>query len=364
MIPLNINPQGCPYQALIGTGGIGSGIFFALDGSHTLGREESRSGRFLDQRDYCKLHIIAHYVKVLLGPAFETILVSKVGGAANGTADDWGGRLLAEMAATGLDTRYVATCPGEQTMLSVCFLYPDGSGGNLTASDSACTRVDAETIASVEPEFARLAGHGVALAAPEVPLAARQRLLEMGRKYGFLNAASFTSAEMRPALQMGLFPLIDLLSINLDEAAALLEQPAESASPFEAGPERRRRIVQPAIRSLLEIHSGMKIAITAGQAGSWGWDGSSLIHAPAHQVPVASSAGAGDAFLAALIVGTVAGLAWSESQELASLTAALSVTSPHTIHPSLERHSLWAFASQLGAPISEAVSALLRPDDP
>ena len=55
------------YQALIGTGGVGAGLFFALEGDHTLGREESRSGRFLDRNDYCKLHIAAHYVQVLLG---------------------------------------------------------------------------------------------------------------------------------------------------------------------------------------------------------------------------------------------------------------------------------------------------------
>ena len=361
MSPLNVNLQpdvpirNSPYQALIGTGGIGSGIFFALDGSHTLGREESRSGRFLDQRDYCKLHIIAHYVKVLLGPAFETILVSKVGGAVNGTADDWGRRLLAEMASTGLDTRYVGVCPGEQTLLSVCFLYPDGTGGNLTASDSACNRVDAETIASVEPEFARLSGGGVVLAAPEVPLAARLRLLQLGRQYRFLNAASFTSAEMIPAVEMGLFALTDLLSINLDEAAALLGCPVEATSPVE--------MVQPAIHRLYEINPAMRIVITAGKAGSWGWDGACLTHAPVHTVPVASSAGAGDAFLAALIVGTVAGLSWSQSQELACLTAALSVTSPHTIHPGLDRRSLWAYASQQGVSLSEAVTTLLRPTD-
>ena len=44
-------------------------MFFALDGNHTLGREESRSGHFLDRRDYCKLHIVSHYVCRLLGPA-------------------------------------------------------------------------------------------------------------------------------------------------------------------------------------------------------------------------------------------------------------------------------------------------------
>ncbi len=61
------------YRALIGTGGIGAGAFFALDGNHTLGREESRSGRYLDRRDYCKLHIIAHYVQVLLGEDFGVV---------------------------------------------------------------------------------------------------------------------------------------------------------------------------------------------------------------------------------------------------------------------------------------------------
>ncbi|HKT69754.1 MAG TPA: hypothetical protein VJP83_09970, partial [Terriglobales bacterium] len=70
------------YRRLIGIGGIGSGIFFALDGNHTLGREESRFGRLLDIRDYCKLHIISHYVARLLGAgpggAFRVIPIGKV----------------------------------------------------------------------------------------------------------------------------------------------------------------------------------------------------------------------------------------------------------------------------------------------
>jgi len=348
MTPLNINPENYRYHALIGTGGIGSGIFFALDGDHTLGREESRSGRFLDQRDYCKLHIIAHYVKVLLDPSFETILVSKVGG------DGWGRRLLDEMASTGLDRRYVEVCPGQQTMLSVCFLYPDGTGGNLTASDSACNRVDVEYISRVEPEFIRLAGRGVVLAAPEVPLEARLRLLQLGTAHQFLRAASFTSAEMLPAVDMGLLARTDLLGINLDEAAALLGWPAEEPSLLA--------IIESAIQRLNAINPLMKIAITAGKNGSWAWDGDQLTHAPAYPVQVASSAGAGDAFLAALIAGTVAGLTWPQAQELAALTAALSVTSPHTIHPGLERNSLNALASQSGTSLSDAVKALLKPN--
>ena len=135
-ISLKLDIASASYQAMIGTGGIGSGVFFALDGDHTLGREESRSGRFLDKRDYCKLHIISHYVKVLLGIDFQTILVGKVGD------DEVGHRLLSEMQDTHLDLHYVTAAPGKQTLFSTCFVYPDGSGGNLTTADSACAQVD------------------------------------------------------------------------------------------------------------------------------------------------------------------------------------------------------------------------------
>ena len=39
MASLRFKIGDCRYQALIGVGGIGSGVFFALDGDHTLGRE-------------------------------------------------------------------------------------------------------------------------------------------------------------------------------------------------------------------------------------------------------------------------------------------------------------------------------------
>lgn len=342
MTQLNHNS---PYRSLIGTGGVGSGIFFALLGDHTLGREESRGGRFLDQRDYCKLHIIAHYVKVLLGPAFETILVSRVG------EDAWGSRLMKEMEETGLDTRYVQVCPGEGTLMSVCLLYPDGSGGNLTAVDSACERVDAAYISRVEPEFARRAGQGIALAAPEVPLAARQRLLQMATDHQFLRAAAFTSAEMLPAARLGMFGMTDLLSLNLDEAAALLGWEAD-AHPPEA-------VAEAAAHKLLDLNPALKLAITAGKSGSWAWEGEQWNHLPAIPVAVLSSAGAGDAFFAALIAGTAAGLPWFQAQELAGLAAALSVTSPHTIHPGLERDALRELALQASVSLSPSVERLL-----
>src|SRR5437763_15930976 len=78
-----------PYQRVIGVGGVGTGVFFKLAGDHTLGRNESRAGELLDVRDYCKLHIVLHYVAKLLGAGkhawgFEILPLAKIGNDAPG----------------------------------------------------------------------------------------------------------------------------------------------------------------------------------------------------------------------------------------------------------------------------------------
>jgi ribokinase len=345
MVPLNVDISTCRYQAMIGVGGIGTGAFFALNGNHTLGREESRSGRFLDRRDYCKLHIISHYVKVLLGPEFVTVPVGKVGD------DDAGRRLFEEMRDVGLDMRHVEICPGEQTLMGICLLYPDGTGGNLTVDDSACNQVDAAFLAMAEPEFARFAGRGIALAAPEVPMATRERLLQLGTFYHFLRVGSFISSEMPAAIESGVLGGVDLVGINVDEAAAVGGVSAEEQSPAS--------IVEAAIERLGDINPAMFVSVTAGKFGSWSWDGTTLTHVPAFPVEVVNTAGAGDAHLSGLIAGLVAGLTLAQAQELGTLVAAFSVTSPHTIASELERRSLQALAARLQAPLCDAVRGLL-----
>jgi len=334
------------YRAMIGTGGIGSGRFICLDGNHTLGREESRSGHFLDSRDYCKLHIISHYVKTLLGPDFRVIPIGKVGD------DEVGHGLLEEMEAIGLDLSYVEAIAGESTLCGICFLYPDGTGGNLTEGQSASSAVDVDWITRAEREFRRFADQGIALAAPEVPLVSRKRLLELGSQYGFMRVASFTSAELLQADRLGMFQHVDLLSINLDEAAALVGLSVEEKPPLS--------IAEAAVAKLQGFNPYMRLAITAGAEGSWAWDGEHIRHQAAFPLEVVSTAGAGDAFLAALIVGLVADISFFEAQELATLVAALSVTSPHTIHPNIHRPTLLQFAQRVQAPLSESVRGLLE----
>ncbi len=345
MTHLNVNLANAPYRAMLGVGGIGSGTFFSVNGNHTLGREESRSGHFLDRRDYCKLHIISHYVATLLGPAFDTIPLGMVGD------DVEGQRLVEEMSAAGMDMRFVSVLPATRTLYSFCVVYPDGAGCNLTTDNSASSQVNPATVLEAEPEFARFGGAGIALAAPEVPLAARRTLLELAERYSLLRVASFAAEEVAPAIKDGLIARADLLALNLDEAAA-----AAGLSPENNSPER---VAVAAINGLSAHKTELFVAVTAGRHGSWCFDGSDLRHEPALAVTAVSTAGAGDAFLAGLICGCVAGLALPGKQQLATLVAGQSVTSPHTINKRVNRQTLYELVGRLGSQVEDEVLALL-----
>ncbi len=334
------------YDAMLGVGGIGSGMFFALNGDHTLGREESRSGRILDKNDYCKLHIIAHYVKVLLGPSFQVLPIGKVGN------DDTGRKLLNEMGEVGLNLEYVAVDEGRHTLFSFCFLYPDRSGGNMTTDDSASAAVDEQFVAETEREFKRFEGKGVALAAPEVPLSARAALLRLATQYRFFRVASFTSQEMHDVVRTGLLEQVDLLCINLDEAGSALDEQTQGADP--------RTVVEQAVQRFLAINPKILVSITHGKHGSYLWDGSALSCLGTHTVDVVSTAGAGDAYTAGLIAGVVAGFSLNDAQRLASLCGAYSVTSADTIHKGLNRKQLLGLAERTHDPLSPTVLRLLE----
>jgi ribokinase len=346
MQPLNLNIAACRYHAMLGVGGIGTGVFFSLNGNHTLGREESRSGHFIDRRDYCKLHIVSHYVQALLGAVFVTLPIGRVG------SDKAGKRLMQEMGKAGIDLRYVHAVPGAQTLNSFCFIYPDGSGGNLTMDNSACDLLKPEDVTAAEGDFSRFRAQGIALEVPEAPLITRHKLLELGTRYQFLRVASFNSAEILFALEMGMLSLTDLLALNRDEAAIVAGIKSEKVPP--------QAIVEAAIIKLQSINPALHVIITSGKEGSWGWDGKNLSFLPAFPIHMASTAGAGDAFLAGVIAGLVAGLPFPQAQELGTLVAALSVTSPHTINMGIDRQSLLSFSTEFSLDLSNPVKQLLR----
>ena len=357
---LNIADKNFRYRAMIGTGGIGSGSFFALNGNHTLGREESRSGRFIQRRDYCKLHIVSHYVKTLLGVKFDTYPVGLVG------EDDEGRRLFGEMEQAGLNMKYVGRSKDHPTLFSFCFIYPDGSGGNMTTNNSACSRVSRKYVERSEKTFVKYRENGIALAVPEVGLEARKKILELGNENSFFCVASFTTEEMKNIKGLDLLQNVDLLAANIDEAVAASGFENGSIDPgkgpgYDQAPDPDlNKIVETSIRAILSIKPSMYISVTAGRRGSWVWDGKGICYLPAIQADVVSTAGAGDAFLAGLICGMTAGLDFSQAHEIGTLTGGLSVTSPHTIHKGINKQSLSEFARSSRPDISDKVKKILE----
>jgi ribokinase len=323
------------FDALVGVGGIGSGTCFAVDGEATLGREESRGGHVLDRRDYCKLHIVCHYVRALLGPTFPVVPVGLVGD------DAAGGRLREEMAVAGLDLRYVETSAEAPTLFSFCLVYPDGSGGNLTTSDSAAARLDPARVARVEPELRAHGTRGIAIALPEVPLAAREALIRLATAHGSFRVASFTSSEIAEAIGGGVLRDVDLVALNRDEAAVLAPTLPEVVERLRAENPR------------------VLVSVTAGREGSWSWDGDALRHLPAPGVPVESTAGAGDAHLAGIVAGLAVGLDLPSAHELGGLVAAMSVTSPHSIDERVVPRNLLGFAADRSIALCEGVRSFL-----
>ncbi len=355
-------PPDAPYRRLVGVGGIGSGMFFALEGDHVLGRNESRPGRLLDVRDYCKLHIVAQYPAVLLGAhedegPFHVVPVGKVG------IDEVGLRLRAEMEHSGMDVRWVDAVPGRPTLLSVCFQYPDGSGGNVTTVDSAASLVGESDVDAV----LRWLGPGtIALAAPEVPLAVRRHLLRRATEGGALRVASLTTAAAREALESGFLSSIDLLSVNEDEAAALAGLPSGTPLQPTVLPQIAERV--------RELQPQMKLVVTAGARGVFALEGGAWSRVDVLPVPVASSAGAGDALLGGVLCGLALGLPFTapsgspeslgarplaSALDLGVLVAGFKVTSPHTIPPDLSLDALLDFAHAQGVAFDDSFRGIL-----
>ncbi|MBW7997108.1 MAG: hypothetical protein FVQ81_11180 [Candidatus Glassbacteria bacterium] len=328
------------YRAVIGTGGIGSGIMFELQGDHTLGREESRAGVLSDCRDFCKLHIILHYVALLLGSnqedssTFQTVPLGKVG------KDAVAEEMVRLMGESGMDTRYVISTGGAPTLYSVCFLYPDRTGGNITTSRSASSLLHPSEIRAAQQLCLEYGQRGMALAAPEVPIESRLELLMMAGEFDLLRFCTLTSAEMTDPRAAECIANTEFLAINRDEASALCGKTCDSNNPEPFLDAMQDRVSR--------LNSKLRLLVTVGERGSWAWRDGRWEYIPAARVEVKSTAGAGDASMAGLIIATAAGLPFIRPEpvkrtglaelpvetaaDFAALLGSVSTVSPDTIN--------------------------------
>lgn len=323
------------FSKVIGTGGIGTGEIYQLEGRHTMGREESRGGHLLDNKDFCKLHIILHYIAVFtrdMKPDIQVIPVSAIG-------DDLRGiQILEELKKAGMEVKYIKIFANTPTLHSVCFQYPDGSGGNITENLSACSKVDLSVLESVRNE---IDSNTILIAAPEVPLKTRCEFIKMGVARDVFIAASFTTSEIKSLSDFGILSDIDLLSINMDEARMLsgLKNDVNTSE-----------ILEGCIVKLQKVNPDIILTVTDGANGVFAFEDGSLDFMPAFHVNTVNTAGAGDAFLAGLIIGVING--WSivgdtgdSCLRYATALSGMSVTSKDTIHFGITSDSLLEFIS-------------------
>jgi sugar/nucleoside kinase (ribokinase family) len=354
------------FTQVVGVGGIGTGAIFALQGNHSLGRNESRMGAVIDARDYCKLHIVEHYIAVLLRSAknFEAFKVFAVG---NVGADTAGATLIREMTDVGIDTCYVRVESECRTMFSTVFLYPDKSGGNITASNSAASKLSSDQIADCRHSLSKAGPRGIALCLPEVPLDKRTEFLSVATECGSYRVASFTSEEMKSVDKLGLLTNVDLLALNRDEAVEFAGGMLQEIS--------EEQLLDACARAAMSRNPKMKILVSAGVAGVYAFqDGHWSKHQPVPTEAI-STAGAGDALLAGTIAGLAAGMSLANNDsslasdhksigsaiDLGLILAAFSVTSPHTIHPEATLERLLAFAETKGFLVPRNVDQVATP---
>ena len=363
MLTLRANTKS-GFTCAVGIGGIGTGIVYALQGEHELGRNESRLGELLESRDYCKLHIVEHYIARLMGSRRDpaSFRVWPVGVVGN---DAGGRRILTEMSAAGMDTQFVRSHPALKTLFSVCFNYPDGSGGNITSNNSAAEAVTADDLRATSPHMKAAGAHGVALCLPEVPLKMRRAFLELASDCGNYRACSFALGEIEEAQIMGLFSLTDLLALNQEEASALLGD--------GSGPVLDDGRLAECAAQFTATHPRLRLIVSLGPKGAYGFECGSSQFCPAPVLQPISTAGAGDALLAGVVCGLAAGLPFILPNECGSsfsgrvlrtaldfgvLNASFSVTSPHTIHPDAVLSTLFGFAESHGASISDSLRSM------
>jgi sugar/nucleoside kinase (ribokinase family) len=163
---------------------------------------------------------------------------------------------------------------------------------------------------------------------------------------------------MAEARERGMFALADLIALNTDEAEALT---GTSLDPDDPGPF---------LRAVAGEANARRLILTAGARGAWGFEDGRWYHRAVIRVEVASSAGAGDGLLGGVLAAIAVGVpllppagadpaAFTCALDLGVLLAALSVTSPHTIHPGADLDALLAFADRHGValapPLADAI---------
>jgi len=336
------------FNFVAGTGGIGAGRLFELDGDHTLGRSESRLARFTEYRDYCKLHIIFHYIAVFLRGKIPVYAIGHVG------ADEEGRALRAEMEKAGINVLHVTEDANNPTMYSVCGQYPGGEGFNITANNSACQTVGTEDVDRFFNDHGA-AGHGIVVAAPEVPMNTRLHLLRKGKEKECFNAVAVPSGEVLEFTERGGVALTDLIALNQEEAQAFASLSEKDTDPKGPPTDTEEEKLDRCVNYLQSINPEITVIITLGAKGALVRYKDHSHRSEAIDIPVINTAGAGDCFLGTIVAAKARGMDIFSAMDIGIAASNRKVGCKDTIDFSISLESLEKFAREHGIFFSDEV---------
>ncbi|MET3767857.1 ribokinase [Marisediminicola sp. UYEF4] len=224
-------------------------------------------------------------------------LVGRVG------SDDLGRFLTSTLEARGVSTAAITRDPAAHTGVGHVRVNPQGdydtvviAGANdhLSASD-----IDSYLEAARTPAFV--------IMNLEVPLDTVRHAVERFRERGSTIVLNLSPVHERAR---EFLPLADTVVLNADEARHILEMP-EEGDPVT-------------LLHALQAVGGGTVVLTLGAAGAAaiGQDGV-VLRVAGQSTQVVNSVGAGDSFLAALVLGLAAGLALERCLDVANAAGAL-----------------------------------------
>jgi len=325
--------MGLSFDFVIGVGGIGKGIMFELKDNHTMGRNESRLANLTDSQDFCKLHIIMHYVSMFTDDRIPVYAIGKIGD------DEIGKEVLSLMKSVGINTKNVFIEDKRKTLYSVCYQYPDEDGGNITTQNSASNFV-LPTDIDIFFKNTSLTGKGIVLAAPEVQVSTRHYILKWGRKRNYYNIASLLSSEVKDFVKDNIFAEIDLLVINRDEMESILKFSKNVIS------NDNEENVFLCYQLLKKYNKEIELIVTLGESGVYVFSKEEKKFISAINTKAINTAGAGDCFLGSLIAYLIYNISIFEAAKIATVSAGYKVKSKNTIDFTLDKMRLLEFLKE------------------
>jgi ribokinase len=183
------------------------------------------------------------------------------------------------------------------------------SGQNCIVLDPGANEL--LTPADVSAAASSLKSAAVVLTQLEIPVAAAETALSLGRMAGAVTILN--PAPVRP-LPASLLALVDVLTPNEPEARVLAGRAAtSSADPETVAHELIRRGVK-------------QVVMTVGERGALLVTAASCTHFPAISVEAVDTTGAGDAFNAGLATALARGASLADAVQFAVITGAMAVT--------------------------------------